>query len=219
MNLEVGFTDGINTGNTSFRDFPTGPTNFGFAGRFEYTVMGDPNDARDFTAMGSKDDVLVIGAGGDWTQAGDTNNILHTVDAQWEGLDGRLSVFGAFVGQFITDGAGTGITGVTGGTDDSYNWGVVVQAGYMLNDQWELFGRYDWTSLEDEIAIGGTGETEDEFHEATVGVNYYLHRQHAKFTLDVSWLFNGAPSGASNLGILNSDDDEFVIRAQFQLML
>ena len=89
----------------------------------------------------------------------------------------------------------------------------------MMNEEWELFGRYDYTKTADPIAIGGTGETEDAFHEATVGVNYYLHGHNAKFTLDASWLFNGAPTGLTNLGILNSDDNEFVIRAQFQLML
>ena len=55
MNLEIGFTDGINTGNTSFRDFPTGPANFGIAGRFEFALFGDAEDANDFTAMGNKD--------------------------------------------------------------------------------------------------------------------------------------------------------------------
>jgi len=220
VNLEIGFTDGVNTGNTSFRDFPTGPTNFGVAGRMEFAVFGPAENSRDFTAMGNKDDSLTLGVGADWTQAGDTNNILHTIDAQWEGADGRLGVYGAFVGQWINNGGGTGITGVTGATDqDSYNWGFLVQAGYMLDQNWELFGRYDYTHTDDPIAIGGTGATEDAFHEATVGVNYYFHGHNAKMTVDVSWLFNGAPTGAANLGILDSDDDEFVIRGQFQLML
>jgi len=218
-NIEVGFTDGINTGNTSFRDFPTGPTNFGVVGRVEWAVFGPPEQSRDFTAMGNKEDSLMIGAGVDWTQAGDTNLVNHTIDAQWEGMDGRLGLYAAYVGQFIQNGGGTGITGVTGGDDDSYNYGLLFQAGYMLDNNWELFGRYDYTHTDDAIAIGGTGETEDAFHEATVGVNYYLHGHNAKFTLDVSWLFNGAPTGLTNLGILNSDDDEFVIRTQFQLML
>lgn len=223
VNIEIGFTDGVNTGNTSFRDFPTGPTNFGFAGRAEFAVFGNADNSRDFTAMGNKEDSLVIGVGADWTQIGDTDNILHTVDAQWEGADGRLGLYGAFVGQFIRNGTGTGITGVTGGAagtnNDTYNWGLLLQAGYMLDNNWELFGRYDYTHTDDKIAIGGTGTTEDAFHEATVGVNYYFHGHNAKVTVDVSWLFNGAPTGASNLGILNSDDDEFVIRGQFQLML
>ena len=117
------------------------------------------------------------------------------------------------------NGSGTGITGVTGGDDDVYNWGFLVQAGWLFENNWEIFGRYDMTMLEDEISVGAIGETEDTFHEATVGVNYYLREHNAKFTLDAGWLFNGAPVGASNLGILNSDDDEFVIRGQIQLML
>ena len=219
LDVEFGYTDGINTGNTNFRDFPNGPANFGFAGRVEWTVFGDKAAVRDFTAMGTKDDVLVVGGGVDWTQAGNTNVFNHTFDAQWETMDGRLSVFGAYIGQYIQNGGGTGITGVTDGDDDGYNMGLVVQAGYMLNDSWEIFGRYDVAILDDEIALGATGETDDTFHEATFGVNYYLHGHNAKFTLDLTVLPNGAPTGLSNLGILNSDDTEFVVRTQFQLML
>ncbi|MBC8107818.1 MAG: hypothetical protein H7Z14_14615 [Anaerolineae bacterium] len=219
MNLEVGLTDGINTGNTSFRDFPNGPANFGIAGRFEFAVFGNVDDTRGFTAMGTKEDVLVIGAGADFTQAGNTDNVLHTVDVQWEGMDGRLGVYGAYVGQYLQNGSGTGITGVTDGDDDNYNWGILVQAGWMLNSDWEIFGRYDMTSLDSDIAVGSTGQTQDNFQEVTIGLNHYFKGQNAKWTLDVSWLPNGAPTGASNLGILNSDDTEFVVRTQFQLML
>lgn len=219
INVEVGFTDGVNTANTSFRDFPTGPTNFGVVGRAEFVIFGNTNAYKDFTAMGNTDQgVLVIGAGGDWTQSGDTDNLLHTVDAQWETPDGKFSLYGAYVGQYIMSGAGTGITGVTGGDDDNYNWGVLVQAGLMLNENWELFGRYDYTQLDDEIAAG-TGNTEDTFHEITGGVNYYFRGHHAKFTVDLSWLPGGAPAGADNLGILASEDDQFIVRGQFQLML
>jgi len=216
-NFEAGFTDGINTGNTNFRDFPTGPTNFGFAGRVEYFVNGKASDYQDFTAYGHKDALFVIGAGADWTQSGDTNDLLHTVDVMWKNEAG-LSLYGAYVGQWINNGAGAGITGVTGGTDDSYNWGFLLQAGYAFNNNWEVFGRLDNSNLSDPIATRN-GQTEDNFWEITGGVNYYIHGQNAKITIDASWLPQGAPAGLDGLGILNSDDNTFVIRAQFQLML
>jgi hypothetical protein len=218
LTVEGGFTDGVNTGNTSFRDFPTSPTNFGFAGRVEYVLNGAVANYRDFTAMGNKEDLLVIGGGGDWTQAGDTNNLLHTVDVQWENTEG-LGIYAAYLGQFIMNGGGSGLSGITGGTEDSYNWGFLVQANYMLNDQWEVFGRYNYTGLEEELTVGTAGETEDTFHELTGGVNYYFHGHNAKFTLDVSYLPQGAPVGADGLGILSSEDDQFVIRGQIQFML
>jgi hypothetical protein len=218
--VEFGFTDGVNTGNTSFRDFPNGPTDFGIVGRVEFAAMGDKSGYNDFTAMGNKQDSLVIGGGGDWTQSGDTDNFLHTVDAQWENGQGNLSVYGAYVGEYIRNGGGAGITGITGVADnDSYNWGFLLQAGYMLDPNWEIFGRYDYTHLDDSIAVGNGTSTEDNFNEITGGVNYYFHGHHAKVTLDLTYLPNGCPAGLGNLGFINSDDDEFVLRGQFQLML
>jgi hypothetical protein len=218
FNVEVGFTDGVNTGNTSFRDFPTGPTNFGVAGRVEWRASGLASSYRDFTARNNEEMLLVFGGGADWTQAGDTNNLLHTFDVQWEGTEG-LALYGAYVGQYIMNGGGSGITGVTDGTEDNYNWGVLLQASWVFNDNWEVFGRYDWTNLDDAIPVGTAPATEDNFNEITAGVNYYLHGHNAKFTLDVSYLPNGAPDGADGLGILSTDEDLFVIRGQFQLML
>jgi len=218
VNIEFGFTDGVNTGNTSFRDFPTGPTDFGVVGRAEFVLAGNPADSRKFSAQGIKEDMVMIGFGGDWTQAGDTDNILHTADIQWTSESG-FAVYGAYAGQYIRNGAGAGITGVTGGTDDTYNWGAIGQVSYLFPDSsFELFGRYDFTHVENALATAGGG-TENEFHEITAGMNYYFYGHNAKFTLDVTYLPSGAPAGVDQLGILSSDDNQFVARGQFQLML
>jgi hypothetical protein len=217
VNLEGGFTDGTNTGNTSFRDFPTGPTDFGFAGRAEFVLAGRPADSRKFSSWGVKEDMVLLGFGADWTQAGDTDSILHTADIQWTSAGG-FSIYGAFVGQYIRNGGGAGITGITAGGDDSYNWGAIGQLAYLFPDSnFELFGRYDYTRTDDPLAI--PGGSENEFHEITAGVNYYFYGHNAKFTLDATYLPNGAPAGADQLGILTSDDNQFVLRGQFQLML
>ena len=41
----------------------------------------------------------------------------------------------------------------------------------------------------------------------------------AKFTLDATYLPNGSPSDQTAIGILAADKNEFVVRAQFQLVL
>jgi hypothetical protein len=217
VNIEMGFTDGVNTGNTSFRDFPTGPTDFGFAGRAEFVLAGNPADSRKFSSHGVKEDMVLLGFGGDWTQAGDTDNILHTADIQWSSASG-FALYGAFVGQYIRHGTGAGITGVTGGGDDTYNWGGIGQISYLFPDSnFELFGRYDYTHTDDDLATAAGPE--NEFHEITAGMNYYFYGHNAKFTLDVTYLPSGAPAGAEQLGILASDDNQFVLRGQFQLAL
>jgi hypothetical protein len=203
---EVGLEDGFNSGNTSFLD-PNegGSTNWGVFARANYVVKGDKNAYNDFTAMGNRDDLLVIGAGGDITQIGDVNSYLHTVDIQWENTNG-LGLYGAYMGDWL-DAAG----------DDFYNFGVLVQAGYMLNDKWEVFGRGDYASIDEDLVVTGD---DDDFWEFTVGANWYLSNSHAaKVTIDLSVLPDGAPSDNVGLGVLAGDETQVILRGQFQLVL
>jgi hypothetical protein len=210
LNVEVGLTNGVGQDNTSFanKDF-----NFGVAGRAEWKVMGDWKSYRDFSAKGNKEDLLVIGAGGDWSQSGDGDILLGTVDAQYENASG-LGVYGAFLVDNLDEE-------FTGSGDSETDYGGLIQVGYLLNPSWELFGRYDITFF-DQDQING----EDTFDEITVGVNYFLgqdgsafHR--AKFTVDLTYLPNGSPRPVSGLGILddNGSSNEWILRAQFQLLI
>jgi hypothetical protein len=206
---EMSLHDGAGSRNTDFTDVNT---NFGFSGRAEYALMGDYTGYDTMSARRNdgpnRRDMLVVGGGADWTQAGDTNFIFHTIDAQWEpgGIRG-LAAYGAFLGRFVQNGVGT---------DDFYDFGFLVQGAYMLNNRWEVFGRYSYTKLDpDEVGAG----QEDNFNEITVGVNYYLKGQSAKFTVDAGWLPNGCPTNIPSADYLEATDDEFVVRAQFQLLL
>jgi hypothetical protein len=91
-----------------------------------------------------------------------------------------------------------------------------VQAGYLLDERWEVFGRYDFTMLDDEALAA---DDEDNVHEITVGANYYLYKHNAKFTLDFTYLPNGSPTNVTGNGILAGDEDQFVVRGQMQLAL
>jgi hypothetical protein len=209
VNVEVALTDGLGEQNTNFTDHRF---DFGVAGRFEYKAMGDWRSYRDFTAAGNKEDLLVIGVGGDWSQSGDGDVFLGTVDVQYEN-SGGLGVYGAVLVDNVDEQ-------FTGG-DSTTDWGALVQAGYLLNPSVELFGRYDIASFDQNQTTD-----EDTFHEITVGMNYFLgtdgsalHR--AKFTVDVSWLPNGSPRAISGIGVLDNNDagNEIVIRGQFQLLI
>jgi len=77
---------------------------------------------------------------------------------------------------------------------------------------------YDVVLFDDDTVNGDT------FNEFTVGANYYLgpdgaYLHRAKFTLDFVYLPDGAPSDQTGLGVLASDEDEFVVRGQFQLQI
>jgi hypothetical protein len=210
---EVGYTDGPNSDNTNFTDgggnpaFGVSAPDWGAYGRAEYLVFGDWKHYEDFSAMGNQQDTLVVGAGAFLAQAGDGDVLFHTVDAQYE--YNKLGLYAAYYGVY-SDGGDEDADG------SSYDLGGVAQAGYLLNDKWEVFGRYSLVSLD-----SGAEDSDDNYHELTAGVNYFMKGHAAKFTVDVSYLPNGVPSDQNGLGELDpdADDEQFVLRGQFQLLL
>jgi Phosphate-selective porin O and P len=212
LHAEVVYHDGINSDNTNFQK---GVFDFGVSGRVEFKAQGDWGAYRDFSAKGNKSNLLVVGAGGDWSQSGDGDLYLATVDGQFETANG-LGIYGAVL-LVNRDEEFTG-------ADSSTDWGVVLQAGYMLNPSWEVFGRWDMLMFDNEVAF--TADSEDTFHEITVGVNYFLgangaYGHKAKWTLDLNFLPNGAPAAIDGIGILDANDGgtEIFVRTQFQLVI
>jgi hypothetical protein len=209
LTTEFAFTDGIGSVNTDFEDLPTNTTDWGVAGRVQYKFFGKWANYEDFSAMGTKDPLLVIGGALDLTQGGDTNLFSQTADVQYE-LPNGLALYGAYLGQYINNSATTGA--------DVYNWGGLGQISYLIpNTKWEPFGRADYIRLD---GAGQPAGTELNVWELTAGVNYYFAGHAAKFTLDGTWLPNGSPIADTGADILvDNGNNEIVIRVQFQLLI
>jgi hypothetical protein len=225
--LEVAFHDGLNTDNTDFTEAGSLGWDFGVAGRVEFKAMGDWRDYRDFTAKDNRGgDLLVFGAGVDWTQNGNSNIFHAAIDGHFE-TKGGFNLSGALYirhSEFDLDIGGDD-------EDDATDWGAMVQAGILLNPSWELYGRVSFVDLDDDASDVKIGDDDDdEVYELTVGVNYYLgnngsavHR--AKVTVDLSWLPEGtatsglSESGLEGVGYVGADDDLWVVRGQFQLLI
>ena len=208
MRGDVAFTDGFASRNTNFQDPSTNPFDFGVHGRFEWLVFGkDFKGYNQFTSMGNKSgDFLVVGAGGDWSQAGGDNVYRHAVDAQWN--SGPWGVYVAWVGVYNDPSGG----------NSAWDCGALAQVSYLINNQWEVFGRYDYFHLDDNSVV--SHGSENTFHEFTVGLNYYLHGHSAKITVDAGWLPNGSPNNQTGIGVLANDgENEYYVRGQFQLLL
>ncbi|MGC4030517.1 MAG: hypothetical protein QM754_02045 [Tepidisphaeraceae bacterium] len=213
LRAAASFNDGDNSKNTDFRDSDgsadTATTarvdgNFGVSGRVEYKFFGDWKDYSDLTAKNVKQDLLVAGLGVDISQNGDATVDRFAADLQY----GRTDGWTAF-GQFVY---------VYNDTDNSSNYGVTGQVGYLVNPKVEVFGRYSYLNFD--TPIGG----EDNFHELTAGVNYYFGpdgawQNNVKFTLDVNYLPTGSPGNQTGVGYLAGDENQIVVRAQFQLVL
>ena len=202
----VALHDGAGTLNSPFVDAPgalEAEERFGVTARLEYKLSGDWENYEDFTAKGTEESLLVLGTAGEWTQADGGDVFFATIDAQWESPR-ALGAYGALLARYAEFDAA------------SLDLGALAQAAFLLTPNVELYGRYGVTALDD--------EEDGPFHEITAGFNYYLgsdgallHR--AKFTFDVTYLPSGAPSDASGVGILESDEEELVLRGQFQLLL
>jgi len=218
LKAEVAFTDGANSYNNNFQDppLPAGSTasvdaNFGVAGRVDYLVFGDPKALNNFSGEGVKEDTLGIGGGVDYTQgertgASTLSTVRYTADALWK-LSSGWAFFGALNGQYVDVASG----------GNSTNIGGLGQVAYAVNENVEVFGRYGYVNF-DTVPGGASSD----IHELTAGVNYYFFPKFAnncKFTLDCTYLPNGAPFADSGADILASNNDQVVVRAQFQLAL
>jgi hypothetical protein len=110
------------------------------------------------------------------------------------------------------------------GRKSRLNWGGIIQAGWMLNNRIELFGRYDFTHMSSAFVLGN----EDNFHEFTIGANYYLGADgslghHAKITVDAGYLPHGSPTLAPNVGtgsiIGGNESKQVYLRGQLQIAI
>ncbi len=91
---EITLHDGGNSRNTTFVNPNTDNGYFGVSGRLEHKLQGAWADYRDFTAHLTKQNLLVLGAGFDFTQLIDTNRLLLTADAQYKN-DRGFALFAA----------------------------------------------------------------------------------------------------------------------------
>ena len=217
------YVDGAGTANTNFSD--AGDLRAGFSARADWLLSGTDDDAfGDFTALETEETASRIGAGAfiDLNELDDDVDgdfaylLLATVDYGLEtATGGSLFVAGYLrhVDNGLNDDAGF----------DSTDFGAEVQYAQVLDQEagWEVFGRYDFIILDEDIVFDEGGNGEDFFHEFTVGVNKYWVDHKVKMTIDASYLFNGNPGGNSGLGYRSQTDDEgqATIRGQFQLLL
>lgn len=229
VNLAV--TDGGSSGEPgSLHNFTADNTDVpALTGRIDLKLAGGWNDWNDYSSWSNAPASAFIGAAVHWERAEVGNDgadapdgfYSYTLDATFK--SGGFSAFAAFVGQHV-DGRGA-----TGPNDegDADGYGVVVQVGYMvIPDKLEPFVRYEWLDLDE---IGNTSNHEIQL--ITVGTNYYMNKHQSKVTVDFQWAVDpiAIPANYSaNLGDLglrsddfgggNRQDDQFVIRAQFQLL-
>ena len=224
--------DGFNSQNTKFFEsggVPGGlggaagvaPTDFGFSTRAEYMLIGTRTktfnpylEYDQFTSLGARQSILVVGGGADYSQAGANDVILHSADAQYNNPNG-FSAYAAYYGTYRKVKTNQGVQ-----PDGSfYTWGYEAQAAYLVG-KFEPFARYDYVHFDPDATRQVNGLNSRVLQEITVGANYYVYGQKLKLTADASYLPDGSPGDVDAAGVLkNSGNNEFVFRAQVQLAM
>lgn len=146
---------------------------------------------------------------------------------------GGASLYAAAYYDYVNSNAAFFINNVNqqqyGNAGDVNGLGFVVQGSYFIAPKWEAFARYEYmhTTASNSGDPGLQGMIVDNWlfgqHHmdlVTIGANFYIDGQDVKFTTDMGWSLTPVyPSyGSPETGWRVSQSDEFVLRAQMQLL-
>jgi hypothetical protein len=221
LKIQGAFHDGFKSLNTPFSFVPvtTGSlvtglsSSIGLTGRVDWLAKGNWKQFGDMTSPRGSENGLKVGGAVHWEQDKYTEFVAGvgtrtsffgwTIDGMWES-DG-WNVLAYIVGRHVRPDAGTNL--------DQY--GIVVQGGYYLTDEWEGFARYEWGDND----VGGAPD----LSVLTVGANYYINKHNLKWTTDIGFGLNEVVStwsagGADWRSDAAGETGQVVFRSQFQLL-
>lgn len=219
--------------------FNQNTTNYAFAGRLEYLGQGTWKAMKDFNSYIGDERSWMVGVGGmaqSLRPATDATPTASTTDSMWGATAdasinfGGATLFAYGVYRHVQLAGDVAVRG--GGTSDSMDqWGAVVQGGYFVSSDTELFARYEMGSTDtDQFRVADPGVDLDGDSIVTVGLNYFIGgNKDLKWTTDVGYAFtpigdfnssggNWLSDVSSTAGNGFSNDGQWVIRSQFQLL-
>ncbi len=201
-------SDGLSQSNTTF---DSESNDFGITGRGEFLWEGEDFKRFDnFAGWRGKPYTGMAGAavhyqdGGETGGTTDASNLTYTVDVSAKG--NGWSAFAAAVGRSVETSGGT----------DFNDMGWLIQGGYFVTDQTEVFARFSHVMPDDDRSSG------NDFKEVTVGASHYVFPESSalKVTADVTIGLDDQ-AGASSVvstssanGLLSSADDQVSFRLQ-----
>jgi hypothetical protein len=231
--LNAGASQGVPTGaNTSFAQVPT---DYAFAGRFEFKPSGDWKQFRDMQSFRGESAGMLFGLAAyaervDASVDGPAPESLWSVTGDATIDFGGANVLAYAVYRSVSLSEAAAVRG--GGTDDSLEqWGAVVQGGLFVADDVEIFARYElgdtdtdrYRTNAESLAANG-----DELSVATAGFNWWpagSANRMLKFTLDFGYAFDPlvdfSSSGAQQLVDYTAEggatsDGQWLLRSQLQ---
>lgn len=213
---KLSFNDGARSGSVA-----SGESSFGrrwaATARLEYKLDGDWSEYSDFCNMDRETPDFTVGGAVHYQneEVDDTSSSIFRDGTEILQLTGDVS--------FETGGFGFAAIGhyrqlENDDTDlDADEWGVLLQAGYMITDDFEVAARFEYGDLD------GQGEINDELSLLTVGATKFLYGHAAKLQADLGVAFEAVDplwggSGRGWRGDAAGDDNQVVFRLQYQLL-
>ncbi len=245
-NANLGSISGSNVNNGAFAtgtNSGAGFVQWAFTGRVEFMAFGNWAQFDDLTSFRGEAAGLLVGGGINWQRGGQQGNLTNvggdavpangnadgeffswTVDATWD--LGGANIFAAWM-------MNTSYS-LPGGQGDINTYGVVIQGGYFLTDDIELFARWEWmNTVNKNTNVAGDDVTANTPNSAfvnnigTIGANWYISKN-VKWTTDfaVSWnpvvfqtgLFGQNIAGADYRTEGANGGGQLVFRSQLQLL-
>lgn len=225
LRTEAGVNHGMRSANTNFFDTPANAQDWGAAGRAEFKLFGRWQDYGQVGSVDTKEPLLVIGVGGDYSQHGHSGQLVGAVDAMYADQGGLL-VYGAFVDRYTTHNFGIWSQTATGGSITQTNPAVtgratneyapMIEAGYTFANHIEPFGRFEYMHL-----AGTKAGSQNWVQVLTGGCNIFFYGHRLKLTPEVIFLPKGLPidDGASDVYTSAPGKGEIVGEVQLQLLI
>ena len=161
LRVEAGVNHGMRSANTNFLDYPNNggfnAFDYGIAGRAEWKFFGRWKDYGQVGAVDTKEPLLVVGVGGDYSERGRDGQAVAATDAMYADQHG-LMLYGEFVDRYTThnfgaytqSGAGASIItpdpAVAGKPTNEYS--ILMEGGYIIDHRIEPFARYEFMHLQ-----------------------------------------------------------------------
>jgi hypothetical protein len=209
------YLDGPNSANTQSSGLRSDAASV--TGRIDWKVAGDWKDWKTFTGYGSKSETYAfVGAAFQWFNR--SNRAANPVE--YGGFDGNRSLGLTVDGSIGGDGwtlysafvwADNSGSTVTTGPDSNHAWGAVVQGGFMVADDFQLFARYELGDIDGYnqgnaqyantptpfAALSNNGQRTGHDSTLTVGFNNWLSGKNIKWTTDLGYAFSTLNNGGN----------------------
>jgi hypothetical protein len=182
------------------------------AARAEFLLKGNWKQFSNLTSFPSEEDGILFGAAvayeKDETAANqDDTDTRFTADVNFH-FDGA-SIFAYYVHRSFRDDSAA--------ANDVDQSAFVIQGGFFVNDDTELFARYE-TANADTVGV-------EDLEILTAGFNKYFHGQNVRWSTDVGYSYNSLGANwTGQAGFTNwqndaaGEDGQMLIRSQLQLM-